>query len=85
MESHDLDNFTPLLIAANYGHTETISVLIRHKANVTAMDKHDKTVLYQCAEENRPDALKVSLFEHMLLVRLLKAFGCLHGKSLSVY
>ena len=61
LESHDVDNFTPLLLAANYGHTETISVLLRHKADVTARDKYDKSVLYQCAEENRADALQVGI------------------------
>ena len=48
-------------MAANYGHTETITCLLRLKANVTAMDKNDKSVIYQCAEENRQDALKVGL------------------------
>jgi len=48
-----------LLIAASYGHTDTIAVLLKHKANVLAVDKNDKTIIYMCAEENRVDALQV--------------------------
>lgn len=56
---HDSDHFTALLIAANYGHTETIAVLLKHKANVMATDKNDKSILFQCAEEDRLDAIQV--------------------------
>jgi len=56
---HDNDQFTALLLAANYGHTQTISVLLKHKANVMAVDKNDKSVIFQCAEEDRVDALQV--------------------------
>ena len=59
IELHDTDNYTALLIAASYGHTETMEVLLKNKANVLATEKNDKNVLYLCAEENRADALQV--------------------------
>ena len=50
-----------MLIAANYGHTETIAVLMKSRANIAATDKNDGTVLHQCAEEGRVDALQVRI------------------------
>ena len=59
VEHRDHENFTALLVAAKYGHTETIATLLKNRAKVNAVDKYDKTVIHQCSEESHPEALKV--------------------------
>lgn len=59
MTKHDKDNFTPLLIAACHGHTETIECLLQEGATLSDIDKNDKSAIYWAAAENKVDALKV--------------------------
>ena len=62
IELHDTNNYTALLIAASYDHKETIEVLLQHKANVRAVDKNDKNIVYICSEKNSVNALQVCIF-----------------------
>lgn len=59
IELHDTDQYTALLVAASYGHSEAIQILLENKANMLAVDKNDKNIIYICAEENRVEALQV--------------------------
>jgi len=61
VELRDLDNLTPLMVACRYGHVETIMCLLEQGADVTETDKDDKTCLMWAAEENRVEAVTVSL------------------------
>ncbi len=71
IERRDKDNFTPLLIAASNGHSQTIKVLLDHSADISARDKHDKTAMFWAAEENQPDGLQVSLLHIIILIDLV--------------
>lgn len=59
IERRDKDNFTPLLLAACYGHSNTIKMLLKSGADLSATDKHGKTAIFWSSEENKQDALKV--------------------------
>ena len=60
IEKRDKDNFTPLLLAACYGHADTIKRLIKRGADLKAVDKDDKNAIYWTAEEDHLEALSVS-------------------------
>ncbi|KAI1278807.1 Ankyrin-1 [Halotydeus destructor] len=46
-ETIDLsDKRTPLHLAADYGHHEVVEILLKHGANVDALDRSDKTPLF---------------------------------------
>ena len=55
----DKDNYTPLLLAATYGHVQTVELLLQKGADYTAVDKYDKTAIYLAAEENKLAVLEV--------------------------
>lgn len=59
IEVKDAESMTPLLVASRNGHLETLSWLLKYKADVTETDKDDKTCLMWAAEEDRTDAIKV--------------------------
>ena len=59
IESRDKDDFTPLLIAACYGHQKAVEMLINKGADITVKDKNDRTAIYLAAEENKLQALQV--------------------------
>lgn len=54
-----MDNFSPLLLAAVFGHANAVRTLIERGADVSVEDKNDKTVVFLAAEENKLDVLKV--------------------------
>lgn len=59
IEAKDRDNFTPLLLAACYGHAKTVELLLQRGADSTVEDKNDKTAVFLAAEENKQEALEV--------------------------
>lgn len=59
IEDKDRDNFTPLLLAAVYGHAKTVELLLERGADTSAEDKNDKTAVFLAAEENKLEALEV--------------------------
>ena len=80
----DKDNYTPLLLAATYGHVPTVELLLQKGADYTAVDKYDKTAIYLAAEENKLAVLEVrprlSVFPaDMELIEATHA-GILHNK-----
>ena len=62
MEYRDKDGYTPLLIAATYGHADTIHILLRRGADYEAVEKNDKTAVYLACEEDNAEALSVSIY-----------------------
>lgn len=60
VEGKDRDNFTPLLLAACYGHAKAVELLLNHDADIMAEDKNERTALFLAAEEDRVEVLKVS-------------------------
>ena len=67
IDKHDKDNFTPLLIAASNGHAETIRELLKHGADIFAMDKYDKGALFWAAEEDNLQAMKVLTHQRLAI------------------
>jgi len=61
LERRDKDNFTPLLMAATYGHADTIDLLLKKRADYEAVEKNEKTAIYLCSEEDNLEALKVDI------------------------
>lgn len=59
IECKDRDNFTPLLLAASYGHAKTVELLLQRGANPDVEDKNDKTAVFLAAEENKLEVLEV--------------------------
>ena len=59
IEVKDRDNFTPLLLAACYGHAKAVELLISSGADILAEDKNERTALFLAAEEDRLEVLKV--------------------------
>jgi ankyrin repeat protein len=59
IECRDEENFTPLLLASVYGRAVTVDLLIQKGADVTAVDKNDKTAIFLAAEQNQLSALEV--------------------------
>ena len=55
----DGDNQTPLVIAAANGNAETVSLLLRYKADLHINDSCDKSAIFWAAEENCLDVLEV--------------------------
>lgn len=74
LEKADKDNFTPLLIAASFGHVETLKVLLELGANVFAVDKNEKTAMHWACEEDHLDVLQV---RQLLIPQLLQLFPVL--------
>ena len=60
MNIHDKDNFSPLLLAACNGHSDTIETLLSCGANILDVDKNDKSALFWAAEEDHLEVMKVS-------------------------
>lgn len=59
IERRDEENYTPLLLASVYGRAPTVELLIQKEADITAVDKNDKTAIFLAAEENQMSALQV--------------------------
>lgn len=59
IDSYDNDNQTPLYVAVQGGHKETVEVLLKNNADVTVTDIYEKNAIYCAAEENMIDVLKV--------------------------
>jgi len=62
LEYRDKDGYTALLIAATYGHADTIHILLRRGADYEAVEKNDKTAVYLACEEDNAEALSVSIY-----------------------
>ena len=62
IERRDEENYTPLLLASVFGRAPTVDLLIQKEADITAVDKNDKTAIFLAAEENQMSALEVHLY-----------------------
>ena len=65
IEAKDRDNFTPLLLAASYGHANIVQLLLERGADATVEDKNDKTAVFLAAEEDKLEALEVKTIEEI--------------------
>ena len=52
-------SYTPLLLAAVEGNSESVNILLENGADIYVQDKEDKTVLYWAAAQNHQNVLKV--------------------------
>ena len=55
----DIDGLTPLMIAAEKGHTGVVNLLVENGAKLDIQDKDDHTFFHICAEYNQADIIKV--------------------------
>lgn len=55
------NSFTPLLVAVSEGRTDATSLLVERGANVQAVDKDEKTIVFWCAAEGNVKTLHVCM------------------------
>ena len=64
-EAKDIDNYTPLLTAAEFGQKEAFECLLNNElglsAKITAQNKDKKSTLFLASESNHPEIVKVRL------------------------
>lgn len=73
IEARDVDNYTPLLTAAEFGQTEIFRLLLELKpcpASLTVHNMTGKSALFLAAESNHPEIIKVYIQINMLLFKL---------------
>ena len=61
IEAKDIDHYTPLLTAAEFGRTECFKALLDHGACIEVQNKDGKNVAFLAAESNHPDIMKVGI------------------------
>jgi serine protease inhibitor len=71
LEYRDKDGYTALLIAATYGHADTIHSLLGRGADYEAVEKNDKTAVYLACEEDNAEALSVSIYSVIIFEVLI--------------
>lgn len=61
IEARDVDNYTPLLTAAEFGQTEIFRLLLQLKprASLHVHNMTGKSALFLAAESNHPEIIKV--------------------------
>ena len=52
---------TPLMLASSRGHTEVVSVLLAHGADVSSKDTNGSTALIKASGENHTEVVKLLL------------------------
>ena len=70
----DIDGLTPLMIAAEKGHTGVVNLLVENGAKLDIQDKDDKTFFHICAEYNQADIIKVVLSDQVFLSFIIKLY-----------
>lgn len=64
LEINDSTGCTPLLIAAQHGHVETVAYLIQRGANVLACDEHGDSIVHWAAYKGSHDVLGLLAYYH---------------------
>jgi RNA polymerase sigma factor (sigma-70 family) len=74
LDSYSAEGFTPLALAAHFGHLETTALLLKRGANVNAVSRHvlGVTPLHAALFGRRPEIVKL-LLAHGADVRLPRA------------
>ena len=54
-------NWTPLMVAAKYGHTEVMDLLIKNKAEIDLLDQDGNSALILAVTSNQVEAVKLLL------------------------
>ena len=73
IEAKDVDNYTPLLTAAEFGQTEIFRLLLELKPRPASLTVHNmtgKSALFLAAESNHPEIIKVLIQINMFLFKL---------------
>ena len=60
-EAKDIDDYTPLLTAAEFGQKEVFECLIEEGVDATVQNKEKKNALYLAAQSNHPKIVQVIL------------------------
>ena len=63
IDQPDMDGWTPLLIAADFGHIESADVLLKAGADICKADRNDQNLIFIAAKEGRHRFLK-HIFQH---------------------
>ena len=59
LEARDYEHYTPILTACCYDNVRLLKVLLHYKADITATEVKEKTVLHLATEYNQLDVVKV--------------------------
>ena len=66
----DIDHYTPLLTAAEFGRRSCFKVLLEHDVDIEAQNKDRKNAVFLAAESNHPEILEVTfkLYQERVLI-----------------
>lgn len=59
-EARDIDHYTPLLTAAEFGRTHCLKILLERGASIEVQNKDRKNALFLAAECNHPQIVEVN-------------------------
>ncbi|EDO38702.1 predicted protein, partial [Nematostella vectensis] len=78
IECRDKDKDTPLMIAAEKNHVDTVRTLLQHGADIAAKDINDRNSVFRAAAEGCMETLEAAL-EHQKPVWTICDDVCLNG------
>ena len=61
MDTKDVDHYTPLLTAAEFGRISCFKLLLQHGAAIEVQNKDGKNAVFLAAESNHPEIIEVSV------------------------
>ena len=61
VDAKDIDYYTPLLTAAEFGRIGCFKLLLRHGAAIKKQNKDGKNAVFLAAESNHPEIIEVSV------------------------
>ena len=66
----DIDNYSPLLTAAEFGQEKAFETLLKNDAFLSAVTKCGKTVLFLAAESNHHNIIMKVSTSHDIVIKL---------------
>ena len=84
MNKRDADGWSPLLIAASFGHIESTDVLLKHGVEISTSDKNDQNVVYIASLEGQNKYLEHILAHCQNPADLVNARDVYHNTALHI-
>ena len=72
-DARDIDHYTPLLTAAEFGRMRCFNVLLEHDASIDVQNKDRKNAVFLAAESNHPQIIEVSFESRKLTMVVISS------------